>query len=402
MKDSNFSGQPVFSQIMKLIPKNLVLSLSRQNGGERYVKKFDAYQHLLVLLFSVMEQYKSINQILLGLEAESRRLVHAGLTEIPKRSTFADANGRRPAAIFERLYHELHKKYEHCLADSRDYFWSKRLYVMDSTTVSLFTDVMKGAGRNPKLGKKKGGVKAHTVMKDSSGVPEFVIVTPAAKHDSTELKKVKLPSESFLAIDRAYIDYKLFESFSKKKTTYVTRMKKNLKYDHVSDNPVSDNILRDENVQFHFVSRKKERVHRARIVEHYVEETGKTWRLLTNNNELPAKEIVEIYRRRWQIETFYRSLKQNFPLHFFYGDSENAIRIQIWIVMIANLLTAIVRAQTKRKLSFSSTVLLIRQCATYYVDLYKLLESPIKAVRDAYVGGLAPPQSQQSFLSQLN
>ncbi|WP_158223290.1 transposase [Fibrobacter sp. UWS1] len=135
---------------------------------------------------------------------------------------------------------------------------------------------------------------------------------PAAKHDSTELKKVKLPSESFLAIDRAYIDYKLFESFSKKKTTYVTRMKKNLKYDHVSDNPVSDNILRDENVQFHFVSRKKERVHRARIVEHYVEETGKTWRLLTNNNELPAKEIVEIYRRRWQIETFYRSLKQNF------------------------------------------------------------------------------------------
>ncbi|PWK83544.1 DUF4372 domain-containing protein, partial [Hallerella porci] len=157
MECRNFTGQPIYAQITKYLSKGEILRQSRSVGGERYVKKFDGFQHLLVLLFAVFKNYSSLREILTGVNTEARHLWHAGFTGPLKMSTFSDANNRRPCKFFEAVYKSLYEKFGRFLPDSRDYEWAQKLYVMDSTTISLFSNVLKGAGRNPKIGRKNGG-----------------------------------------------------------------------------------------------------------------------------------------------------------------------------------------------------------------------------------------------------
>ena len=398
MEYRNFSGQPIFAQIVNLISKDKILSISRKKGGERYVKKLDAHQHLIALLFSVISGFKTLRTALVGLNAEALRLEHVGLTTEIKRSTLSDANNRRPSAVFAEIYRDLFKKIGRFLSDSRDYAWERALYVMDSTTISLFSNVLKGAGRNPKIGRKNGGLKAHTIMKAFSGVPEFIVCTAAAVHDHVMLKMVDLPKDSFIAFDRAYVDIKYAIKFSRRRITYVTKMKKNLTYEPMETVFEEENeereVRRDEIVEFFRKEKGRELRHRARIVEYVDRKSGTRWRLLTNNFDLPAEEVVEIYRRRWQIETFYRKLKQNFPLHFFYGESANAIETQVWVVMIANLLASVIKAQLKRNWFYSNFVALLRQSLMYYYDMLSFFENPEQVARRSRVGGLSPPTDQ--------
>jgi IS4 transposase len=249
---------------------------------------------------------------------------------------------------------------------------------MDSTTISLFSNILKGAGRNPKRGKKKGGIKAHTVIRAEENVPLLVRYTSAATHDHCLLKYLDLPEGSFVALDRAYIDYGQFERFTEKGISYVTKMKKNLSFTCKEDlyNPqmAHESVIRDDIICFS----KGEINHISRRVEYWDMEKSKTVVLLTNNFELSHEDIIEIYRRRWQIELLFKQLKQNFPLKYFYGDSVNAIEIQIWVTFIANLLLTLVKNKVKRKWSFSNMVTMIRQMLMYYVDMYRFLENPEK------------------------
>jgi len=259
------------------------------------------------------------------------------------------------------------------LPDSRDYEWAQKLYVMDSTTISLFSNVLKGAGRNPKIGRKNGGIKSHTIMKALTGVPEFIRHTAARVHDHVMLSMVKLPKDSFITFDRAYIDYRVFEKGA------------------------SDaRVRRDDIIEFRKrLKNGKVLVRKSRLVEYVDPHTRKRWLLLTNNIELKDSEIIEIYRRRWQIESLYKQLKQNFPLHFFYGESANAIETQIWVVMIANLLVKQVKAQVKREWSFSNLVSLLRHSLGYYYDLVPFLENPERVAASSFVGGRSPPGQLQ-------
>ena len=373
MECRNFTGQPIYAQITKHLSKVEILRQSRSVGEERYVKKFDGFQHLLVLLFAVFKNYKSLREILTGVNTEARHLWHAGFTEPLKMSTFSDANNRRPCKFFEAVYKSLYEKFGQFLPDSRDYEWAQKLYVMDSTTISLFSNVLKGAGRNPKIGRKNGGIKSHTIMKALTGVPEFIRHTAARVHDHVMLSMVKPPKDSFITFDRAYIDYRVFEKGA------------------------SDaRVRRDDIIEFRKrLKNGKVLVHKSRLVEYVDPHTRKRWQLLTNNIELKDSEIIEIYRRRWQIESLYKQLKQNFPLHFFYGESANAIKTQIWVVMIANLLVKLVKAQVKREWSFSNLVSLLRHSLGYYYDLVLFLENPERVAASSFVGGRSPPGQLQ-------
>lgn len=377
VKSTNFTGQPIFSQLLRYISKEDVVRLGKVEGYDRYVKKLDSYTHLVTLLFAVFERYDSIREIVVGLLSNANKLQHLGIGYCLRRSTFAEANARRSSRLFGQVYAQLYARYAHRLADSRlSKGRMRKLYVMDSTTISLFCAILKGAGRNPKRGKKKGGIKAHAVIKADENVPFLVRFTSAATHDHVLLKEVKLPEGSFIVFDKGYVDYLQYERFSNEGVFYVTKLKANARYEGLEELDIPDEadsgIIKDELI----VLRKKELTHTARRIAYWDEEKGKLMVFLTNSMALTAEEVVDIYRRRWQIESLFKQLKQNFPLKYFYGDSVNAIESQIWATMIANLLLTLVRGQVRRAWSFSNLVAMVRQSLMSYIDLYRFLEHP--------------------------
>ena len=241
-KDSHFTGLSVYSQVLKLLDKEKILQISRETkGSEAYVKRFDGYQHLVVMLFGILKHFDSLRELEIGMKAEAHKLGHLGMNYLVRRSTLAEANIRRPQEFFAGVYAYLLEKYAKFLADSRPSKcykgqthepkdWEKLLYMMDSTTITLFDNILKGVGRHPKSGKKKGGMKVYTVMKYHVGVPMVVQLTSAAKHDHYLLKEVHLPKDSTLAMDRGYVDIAQFQRLTEEGVCYVTKMKKNLKY----------------------------------------------------------------------------------------------------------------------------------------------------------------------------
>lgn len=388
-KVTNFSGQPVYNQLLNLLDKQKICEISKKTlKSESYVKKLDGYTHLVIMLYGILKHFDSLRELEIGMQAEAHKLHHLGIDYMVRRSTLAEANKRRPQEFFANVYSYLLSKYGQFLADSRPKRkgkneikakdWERLLYMMDSTTISLFDNILKGVGRHPKSGKKKGGMKVHTVMKYIVGVPMVVQLTSAAKHDHYLLKEVHLPKDSTLAMDRAYIDYAQFQRLTDEGVCYVTKMKKNLKYKVLESvtyvNPNGLVEYQDQKVLFE----KGDLKHESRRVEIWYRDKKQSVVLLTNNFELTLEDVEEIYKRRWAIESLYKQLKQNFPLHFFYGDSINAIQVQTWVVLIANLLCTIISRKIKRQCAFSQIVTMIRLMLMYYVDFTGFMEDPEK------------------------
>lgn len=388
-KSTHFIGQPLYNQVISLLNREKILSISRKNNGERYVKSFNGWEHLVVMLYSIIKRFDSLREIEASMQAEARKLSHLGVKRLPRRSTLADANARRSEKFFGEVYQWLYLTYkERISSDSRcgkTPKWMKRLQIMDSTTVSLFSNlIFKGVGRNPKTGKKKGGIKVHTVIQANEGVPSDVCFTSAATNDHFLLAPERLKADDILAIDRAYIDYEKFEQITQKSAWYVTKMKKNLIYTVQSDTmwQTPDGKMQYRIREVTFTKKKKEETitHKAKIVT-YIDikpHKAKEVDLLTNNFELSPDEIVDIYRARWTIESLFKQLKQNFPLHFFYGESANAIKIQIWVTLIANLLLTILQRGLVKSWSFSNLATIIRIVLMEYIDFYSFFNNPEK------------------------
>jgi hypothetical protein len=401
-KSTNFNGQPIFNQLLTFIDKSEIRKIAKKHGSERYVKKFTTYNHLIVMLFVVFEGYHSIREVILGLLANAHKLSHLGLSYLVKRSTFSEANKRRDSEVFKDIYLSVYKKHSKSLADSRltdkDL---RRLYIMDSTTISLFKDILKGVGRNPKEGKKKGGIKAHTIIKASENVPCLIRYSEAARHDHMFLEEVEsLPSGSIITFDKGYVDYAQYEIFSEKSIWYVTRLKDNALYKPLTEFNIPDEadngVLKDEEVELLYGENKTKK-HKARRIAYWDSENNRLFEFLTNNFELSAEKIALIYKKRWQIELLFKQLKQNFPLKYFLGDNENAIEIQIWSAMLANLLVTLVKSRIKRKWAFSNLVSIIRRQLMNYINIYAFLEEPerswlllIKEEKNKYQHSLFP------------
>ena len=383
-KSSNFFGQPIYGQLIKSLDREKIVEMSRKHGGEKYVKSFDGYTHLLTMLYAVIQRFDSLREIETSMTAEVRKLHHVGIDTVPKRSTLSDANARRPEKFFEEVYRDLYEANKGILSsDSRrngTEEWIKRLRIIDSTTVSLFSNaIFKGVGRHPKTGKKKGGIKVHAVIHANESVPCDVEFTSAATNDSFMLAPSHYKRDEIAAMDRAYINYDKFEELTDRGVVYVTKMKKNLNYEALVDcmhqNPQGLMEYREPVVVF----RKDDINHIARIITYVDIKKGKNPKLvslLTNDFDLPLETIVAIYRRRWQIESLFKQIKQNFPLRYFYGESANAIKIQIWVTLIANLLLSVLQSKLKRRWSFSGLATIVRIVLMYYLNLEKFLNQP--------------------------
>ena len=374
-KDTHFIGQPVYVQLLNLVDRNKIKQISSRGRYDRYVKKLDGYTHFVAFLFAVLMRFDTLRETVIGLMAEANKLQHLGVDYLVKRSTLSDANNRRSSQFFRDIYKHLYNRYRHILSDSRLSEIQKKLYIIDSTTITLFSAILKGAGRNPKHGKKKGGIKAHCVIRYDEWAPHFVDFTSAATHDIRTLKGLHLPAGSFVAMDRAYIDYAEMERLTMENVFYVTKMKKNLSFSTLSSAALvtSDGLVEMKVSKVQFA--KDDVVHISRMIEYWTKD-GKHATLLTNNFDLSEYEIIGIYDNRWQIELLFKQLKQNFPLKYFYGESVNAIESQIWVCLIANLLLTVVNRKVKRRWAFSNLVTAVRQMLMYYVDIFSFLENP--------------------------
>ena len=383
-KSSNFFGQPIFGQLIKSLDRKKIVEMSRKHGGEKYVKSFDGYTHLLTMLYAVIQRFDSLREIEASMTAEVRKLHHVGIDSVPKRSTLSDANARRSEKFFEEVYRDLYEANKAILSsDSRrggTEEWIKRLRIIDSTTVSLFSNtIFKGVGRHPKTGRKKGGIKVHAVIHANEGVPCDVQFTSAATNDSFMLAPNHYKHNEITAMDRAYINYAKFEELTDRGVVYVTKMKKRLSYEILVDfiHQKSQGVMeyREQIVVF----RKGNINHIARIIT-YVDikkdKQPKPISLLTNDFDMPLETIISIYRRRWQIESLFKQIKQNFPLRYFYGESANAIKIQIWVTLIANLLLSLLQSTLKRRWSFSGLATMVRIVLMYYLNLEKFFNQP--------------------------
>lgn len=382
-KGSFFTGQPIFSQILNCIPRQLVKQVSMEQKSDYYCKRFTTYDHLITVLYCVFNQCTALREVTTGLLAWEHRIGHLGLKHHPRRSTISDANNRRSEAVFEQIYLKLLERYGHFLSDSRTKNRSKKVFIFDSTTITLFQEVLKGTGQ-PKLnGRRKGGIKVHTLLRSDQDVPCMIRYSAAAACDTKFLKSVNLPEGSLVVFDRGYPDYQTYNRFTSEQISWVTRLRSHSRYRVTKDREVNEKqhqqgVQADKEIILGHDHKKTAVKVKARLITYKDAVSGKIFNFLTNNVRLSPLSIANYYRKRWQIELLFKRIKQNYPLKYFLGDSENAIKIQIWCVLIADLLIKVVKKGTACNWSYSNLASMIRLHLMTYMDLKLFLKSPEK------------------------
>jgi len=379
-KSTDFVGQPIFSQLLSLIDKPLIKETITEHKANRCYKKLFLWDHLVSMLYGVYTHCTSLRELQHGLEICQGKLNHLNLDRVPPRSTLSDGNMNRPSKVFGTIYQKLYGTYKNTISDSRmknDAI--KGLYILDSSTVSLFKAILKPAGRKRKDGKSKGGMKVHTLLNADTNMPSFIKYTAAALHDQQFYKYIKeLPDHSIIAFDKAYINYKQFDAFTARDIYYVTRQKDNADYTSIKEFDLPDNaphILKDERIEVTYTVDKVIFKQTMRRVVVYSAKYKKAFVYITNNFDLTAIEVGAIYANRWQIETFFKKLKQNFPLTYFFGDNSNAIEIQVWCALIALLLLDVTHKDHNSAMPFSILATIIRLHIMNYVALCVIIET---------------------------
>jgi hypothetical protein len=382
-KSTFFIGQPIFTQLLKFIPRESVSRIGKQYGADRYSKRFNTYEHLVTLLYSIFNHCDSLREVSTGLLALEQRLNHLGLRYHPRRSTISDANNRRQADVFAEIYYYLYKRYALYLSDSRKNNKESNLYIFDSTTISLFQEVLRTSGKNPS-GKRKGGIKVHTLIRSDQDVPCMIRYSAAAANDSQFLKEINLPEGSIIVFDRGYHDFTVLNRFTDHSITWVTRRHKLFTYQIIDRYIISTNekcIISDEKIKLGW--RGGVQVI-ARLIKYRDPVSAEVYEFVSNNLSMKAVTIASLYKKRWQIELLFKRMKQNYPLKYFLGDSENAIKIQIWCSLIADLLLKIVKKGAAARWSFSNLAAIVRLHLMTYIDLFSFLKSPEKALINAF------------------
>jgi hypothetical protein len=295
----------------------------------------------------------------------------------PARSTFSEANARRSSEVFERIYFALKTHWDTVLPDSRR---NKKLYIIDSSTIKLFQEIFKGSGLSKNNGKRKGGLKVHMAVQEQQYLPSIMHITQAAFNDVTFGKNIHLPMGSTVVMDRGYRDHTLFHYWTSQKIRWITRTHPNSYYVVNKNRTVSPRqrqagVIEDNEIRLGHPATKVFKIN-CRLIKYTSPITGKYFEFITNDLKVKALTIARLYKKRWSIELLFKRLKQNMPLQYFLGDNQNAIRIQIWCALIADLLLQVVRRQVKRKWAFSNIVSLIRLHLFNYLNLFTFLKNP--------------------------
>lgn len=379
-KSTFFTGQPILTQLLKFVDRGAIRSMARSGGHDRYYKSFDTYTHLVTMLYCCLQKCTSTREVVSGMKACHHKLAHLGIRKSPARSTLCDANKKRSADIFGEIYHMLLNTYRHLLPDSRGLKDSK-LYIADSSTITLFQQILKAPSMGKANGKRKGGIKVHTLMSAEEDVAIKIDFSAARANDMTFLKQIRLPEGSYIVFDKGYVDYYQYQRLSHEGIFFVTRQRASASFELTGQFDIKaksrkEGVLKDELIVLGTRTHAKRVKLKSRLVTFHDKEKDRTFQFLTNNFSLPPEQIAELYKKRWQIEILFKRIKQNFPLKYFLGDNVNAIKIQIWCAFIADLIIKVIQAQLKRNWAFSNLRSLIRIHLMSYIDLLGFLNEP--------------------------
>lgn len=382
MQDIKKGGMPIISQLFSYIPLWIIDQAASEFQSDKSYKKLKTKEHLAFMLYGVVGKLESLNGLIRSLPFIAKALVYFGISELPARSTLADANRNRKSDVFGRIYLLLVDYYKERLSGSYlsgmidKKIDMKNVKIFDSTTFTLFVDVFTGAGRNKIEGKKKGGIKAHVLLSLHSLVPEIVWMSAASKNDKDFLGQLKPLKGEIYVFDKGYVNYSYYNNWTGQGVFFVTRLNENASYQVLESLEISerdaemDGVLKDEVI----VLKSDKGPLKARLITFKSMTTSKTYTFISNLFDVAATTIAKLYKNRWEIEPFFKQLKQNFELKGFFSDSREGIKTQIWVALIANLIFTVIHRQIKQAEAFSAMVQMCRVNMGSFIRFIEVLK----------------------------
>jgi hypothetical protein len=383
----------IFSQVLKLIPRADFDAAVREHQAERNAKGFTCWGQFVAMLFCQLGSVTSLRDITNGLAASEGKLRHLGLPAAPKRSTLAYANAHRPSALFEDLFYrtlEIARTQAQQSGVRHKFRFKDKLLSIDATTIELCASVFDWA----QFRRTKGAVKLHLMLDHDGLLPCYGVITDGKQHEVTVTRQWEFAPGTILVFDRGYTDYKWFERLSSQGVYFVTRLKTNADIIEVEDRPlpVRKGVVRDQIICMTQQAADSDTPPMMRRIEFYDEEQQRTLVFLTNHMKLAAATVAEVYKNRWQIELFFKALKQSCKVKTFVGTSANALKTQIWTALVAILLVKILHMRSSFGWHLSNFMVLLRQQLFVYRDLWKWINDPFQAPETA-----PSPQLQMIF-----
>ena len=370
----------LFSQLLQVFPRSKFASLVSKHRAQRYAKGFTCFEQFVAMLFCHLARAESLREIVNGLRSCAGKLRHLGIGRVPARSTLSYANAHRTPALYEDLFFttlqslRARGKFQ---PHKRRFNFKNKLLSIDATIVSLSLRAFPWADYN----RTKGGLKVNVVLNHEDYLPEYVCITAAKRHEIAFARALALPPGSVVAMDRAYLDFRLFTAWNERGVFFVTPHKADVRY-QVRERravPAGGKIISDELVALGAKKTKgryKPLIRRISVLTEDDQGRERVLVLLTNQLALSAATIAEIYKERWQIELFFKALKQNLTLRSFVGTTENALRIQIWTALIAMLLLKWLHYLSAYRWSLSNLAATLRLNLFTYRDLWHFLNDP--------------------------
>ena len=376
----------ILTELLRIFPRYEFEKLENRYNGNYYTKYFTGWQQLIVLLFSQIGGKDSLREIETSLNMHKARWYHIGLKDI-KRSTLSDALSNRSYEIFEGLFYRLLDKCK-SVTPGHKFRFKNPLYSLDSTVIDLCLSIFPWAV----FRKRKGAIKLHCLYNHSGSLPTFMVITDGKRHDirvarDEEKLDFALLPDSIISIDKAYIDYKWLYYINKKGVYFVTRVKNNMNYSVTGQHKSIKNnsVVRDDVIVLTGYYTKQKYPDRLRLVGYVDSESGKYYEFLTNNFILSGKTIADIYKSRWQIELFFKWIKQNLKIKSFLGTTPNAVMTQIWVAMCYYLLLTYIKYQTKFAHSITELNRMIKEVLmkrTMLIDILSLNIITLRKIRD--------------------
>jgi len=363
----------IFSQLLQLFPRIEFQHMVKETRAEHGAKGFTCWSQFVAMLFCQLGRAHSLREITGGLRSCEGKLKHLGITA-PKRSSLAYANGHRPWQLYQEVFLQLLERCRMQVGGRKKFRFKNKLVSLDSSTIDLCLSIFDWA----RFRRTKGAIKLHLLLDHEGYLPEFAWITEGEVADVKIAQQLHFAPGTIVVDDRGYTDYALWGRWCSEHVYFVTRMKDNALYEVIGDKkiPHHRHILKDEQIELRGPKAIEKCPYPLRRIEAEDPETGEILAFVTNHVDLGASTIAAIYKDRWQIETFFKALKQNLKIKTFVGTSPNAVKIQIWTALIAMLILRFLQLRSKFNWSLSNLIALLRLNLFTHRDLWAWLDKP--------------------------
>jgi hypothetical protein len=365
----------IFAQVLGEIPRTAFHKAVLEHQAERHARGFTCWGQLVAMLFCHLAEARSLREICNGLRASEGKLRHLGIANAPHRSTLAYANEHRPWQLYETVFHQLLGQCENEARGQKKFRFKNKLVTVDSTSIDLCAEIYDWA----QYKRTKGAVKLHLVLDNEGYLPCFAVITDGKSHDVTVGRTLRFERGTIVAMDKGYVDFKWWQQMTQDGVYFVTRLKQDLKYEVIQEREAPKNSPVRKDVDIRILPYRQDFELHLRLVTVWDEDKQEELTFLTNHLKFGATTIARIYKERWQIELFFKSLKQLMRVKTFVGTSANALKTQLWTALIAMLLLKYLYLKSTFNWSFSNMVALVRQQLFVYRDLDRWLNDPYQA-----------------------